>query len=439
MRYIKRPDAEPFETYSVSEEVQQTVRDIIEDVRTGGDEAALGFTERFDGVTRETNRLDEDAQKEVLASVSAKERRVIDNSIEDIREFAEAQLDHIDEFEVEIDTGVTLGQKNIPIKKIGAYVPGGEYPLLSSALMAVVPAQVAGVGTIAVSMPPQDDGVPHPAAVYGALQAGADEIYVLGGAQAIAAMAVGTEEVTAVDKIVGPGNMFVTEAKKQLYGEVGIDLLAGPSEILVLGDDTSDPELIASDLLAQAEHDRSARPLLVTTSESLGKGVIDEVEAQLQELSTSEIASEAWDVKGTVILAENRNEATDVADKLAPEHLEVHTNNPRELLEELTNYGTLFIGENSANVFSDKLIGTDHILPTQRAARYTAGLSVHMFIKHPTYQEVSDDGLETLEPWATTQSVLERLEGHAKSSFIRIPEQTLAEYDRDTAAELPEE
>ena len=438
MHYLKEPTTAPFENYNVSEDILQTVREIIDEVREGGDEAALQFTERFDDTSRESNVLSDEERARALDSVSEDQRRIIDNSIGNIQAFAEAQLDSVSEFERDMGHGVSLGQKIVPIETVGAYVPGGEYPLLSSALMAVVPANVAGVSRITVAMPPQDDGIPHPAAVYGALEAGADEIYVLGGAQAVAAMAVGTEEVSKVDMVVGPGNIFVTEAKRQVYGEVGIDLLAGPSEILVLADETSDPELIATDLLAQAEHDASARPLLVTTSESLGNAVIEQVESQLESLRTADIAGESWNQKGAVIVVDTIADAVEMSDELAPEHLEVQTKNPRALLDELSNYGTLFIGDNSANIFSDKLIGTNHILPTQRAARYTAGLSVHMFVKHQTYQEVADEGVKNLEPWATKQSVIERLEGHAKSSYVRSPEHDLQNYDEETI-ELPDE
>jgi histidinol dehydrogenase/sulfopropanediol 3-dehydrogenase len=230
--------------------------------------------------------------------------------------------------------------------------------------MATVPADVAGVEQIQVASPPQGDGIPHPAIVYGAVEAGADEIYAVGGSQAVAAMALGTDEIAAVDMIVGPGNIFVTEAKRQVFGKVGIDLLAGPSEILVLADETADPEIVAADLLAQAEHDTNARPLLVTPSERLGDAVIAEVDAQLESRSTADVARDSWGEMGAVFVTDELAEATEVSDELAPEHLEVQTENPREALESLMNYGTLFLGEHSANVFSDKLIGTNHILPT---------------------------------------------------------------------------
>lgn len=438
MRYLKEPSEEPFASYHAPAEVEQTVSEIVDAVRSGGDGTIRDYTERFDDVSRRTNRLTDTERTDVIDRLTDEEKRIIDNSTENIRQFAEAQMAHVSEFEVEIDDGITLGQKLIPIETVGAYVPGGEYPLLSSALMAVIPAAVAGVETVTAAMPPQDDGLPHPAAVYGAHTAGADEIYVVGGAQAIAGMAFGTEEISTVDKIVGPGNIFVTEAKRQVFGEVGIDLLAGPSEILVLADSTANPHVVAADLLAQAEHDRAARPLLVSTSESVCEAVIEEVESQLETLETAAIAEQAWNDMGTVILAEDLPEAIEVSDKLAPEHLEVHIETPRAVLDDLSNYGTLFLGEHSANVFSDKLIGTNHVLPTHRAARYTAGLSVHEFLKHPTYQEVTAAGAEKLEPWATRQSVIERLEGHAKSSFIRQRNRRVDEFDQHST-QLSEE
>jgi len=432
MRYLKEPAADPFAGYSVPQSVQDTVTEIIDTVDHRGDAAIHEYTERFDDVDRDTITLTDAEQAEALDAVSETEKQIIDNSIENIRQFAQAQRDHITEFETEVDTGITLGQRIVPIERVGAYVPGGGYPLLSSALMSVIPAAVAGVDDITVATPPQADGLPHPAIVYGALESGADRICVAGGAQAIAGMALGTESVDPVDKIVGPGNVFVTEAKKQLYGTIGIDLLAGPSEILVIADETADPTIIAADLLAQAEHDEQARPLLVTTDETLGQTIIDELHAQLEELSTADIAEQSWAEKGAVIVADSLAEATAISNDLAPEHLEVQTENPDALLHDLVNYGTLFLGEHSANVFSDKLIGTNHILPTQRAARYTGGLSVHMFLKIVTHQHVTDDAAATLEPWATKQSQIEQLEGHAKSAYIRAPEHNLEQYPDTT-------
>lgn len=429
MEYIKQPDTNPFAPKEVPEGIAETVSKIINEVRSKGDRAVLDFTSEFDEVNREQNQLTDEERQRAIDRVTDEEKRIVNRNIGRIQKFAQAQLESLDDFEISLGNGIVLGQKTIPVERVGAYVPGGEYPLLSSTLMTVVPPIVAGVDSVTVATPPQNDGIPHPAVVYGAEQAGADEIFVIGGAQAIAAMALGTEEVTSIDKLLGPGNAFVTEAKRQLFGTVGVDLLAGPSEILVIADDTADPIVVAADLLAQAEHDRSARPLLVTTSKSVGEDVVQEVERQLKDLKTADIAGAAWETMGTVIVTVDLTEAVDIANQLAVEHVEVHTESPRDLLDDLRNYGTLFLGENSANVFSDKLIGTNHTLPTQRSARYTSGLSVHSVIKIQTYQEVHDAGISELEPWATKQSIIENLEGHAKSSFIRSSTNNLSDYD----------
>lgn len=439
MEYLKRPEEDPFSPSIVLTEVAETVEDVIDAVRSDGDQAVMELTEKFDGIEREQNRLTDDEIERALAELSEEQKRIIDHNHARIERFAEAQLEHITSFEMSLGQGVSVGQRIVPIQRVGAYVPGGAYPLLSSALMAVTPPAVAGVENITVATPPRDDGIPHPAVVYGALQAGADEIFVIGGAQAIAAMALGTKEVTAVDKLLGPGNAFVTEAKRQLFGTVGIDLLAGPSEILVIADKSADPVTVAADLLAQAEHDTAARPLLVTTSETVGTSVIQEVSNQLVDLKTADIAGESWEKMGTVITTDDLDEAITVADELAVEHVEVHTANPRDLLNRLTNYGTLFLGENSANVFSDKLTGTNHTLPTQRGARYTSGLSIHSVIKTQTYQEVSDDGVSLLEPWATKQSKIEQLDGHSKSSYVRSRDHKLSNYDPEELPLPPEQ
>lgn len=438
MEYLKQAQEDPLETPTVSADIRETVEEIIKAVRSEGDNAVLEFTSRFDNISRKQNKLTEKERSDAIDRVSDEEKRIIDHSLNRIQVFAKAQLESINEFEMSLGNGVVLGQKLVPIERVGSYVPGGEYPLLSSALMTVVPPTVAGVEHIMVSTPPQEDGLPHPAVVYGAMEAGADEIFVMGGAQAIAAMAHGTDEVTAVDKLLGPGNAFVTEAKRQLFGTVGVDLLAGPSEILVLADDTADAELIAADLLAQAEHDTSARPLLVTTSTAIGETVISEIEDQLEDLETAEIARNAWEQMGIVAVTENIDEAVAITNELAVEHVEIHTEAPRELLDDLRNFGTLFLGENAANVFSDKLIGTNHTLPTQRSARHTNGLSVHAVVKKQTYQEVSDEGVSELEPWATRQSTIERLDGHAKSSFIRSQSNTLSDYETSDTKSLNE-
>jgi histidinol dehydrogenase/sulfopropanediol 3-dehydrogenase len=425
MRYLKRADDDADDAAVV----RDRVRDILDSVRTDGDDALREFTARFDGVDRDAPRLTDAEREAALDRLDDEERRIVDHNYERIRAFAERQLESLSAFETEFGDGIRLGQTIRPIERVGAYVPGGRYPLLSSALMTITPPAVAGVDEVAVMTPPaDDDGLPHPATVYAAAVAGADEVYVAGGAQAVGALAYGTETVSAVDKVVGPGNAYTVEAKRQVFGDVGIDMLAGPSEILVLADGTADAELVACDLLAQAEHDPDARPLLVATDEDLAARVVAEIETQLDDLSTADVAGESWASEGEVVLCDSLAEAVDVTNDYAPEHLEVHTESPRAVLDDLRNYGSLFLGEPSAVVYSDKCVGTNHCLPTGAAARYTGGLSVFECVKVLTHQELTPAGAETVRPWATAQSRRERLEGHAKSAYLRGEDATLSNY-----------
>ncbi|MFB6195033.1 MAG: histidinol dehydrogenase [Haloplanus sp.] len=410
--------------------VRERVRDILAAVRDDGDEAVAEFTARFDDVERESPLLSAAEREEALSRLPDDERRIVEHNHERIRAFAKRQRESIEAFEESFGTGISLGQTVRPIPSVGAYVPGGRYPLLSSALMTITPAVVAGVEDVSVATPPAtEDGLPHPATVYAADVAGADRIYVVGGAQAIGAMAYGTETVDGVDKVVGPGNAYVAEAKRQVFGDVGIDMLAGPSEILVLADATADAELVACDLLAQAEHDPNARPLLVTTDEQLADDVCAEIDAQLDDLSTADVAGASWEGEGEVAVCEDMAEAVAVTNEYAPEHLEVHTEDPRALVDGLHNYGSLFLGEASAVVYSDKCVGTNHVLPTEGAARYTGGLSVFDCLKVLTHQELTSAGAERVRPWATEQARHERLEGHAKSAYLRGDDATLDNYE----------
>jgi histidinol dehydrogenase/sulfopropanediol 3-dehydrogenase len=436
MRYLKQAS----EDESDDAVVRDRVSDIVTKVRADGDEALRTLTARFDDVDRERPTLTDEERDRALARLEEDERRIIDHNHERIRRFAERQLESVSAFETEFDEGVRMGHTLRPIQHIGAYVPGGRYPLLSSALMTITPPVVAGVDNVAVATPPAgDDGLPHAATVYAAEVAGADELFVAGGAQAIASLAYGTETVPAVDKIVGPGNAYTVEAKRQVYGDVGIDMLAGPSEVLVLADGTADPELVASDLLAQAEHDPNARPLLVTTETALGDDVIDEVATQLDTLSTADVAGAAWEDNGEVVVCDTIDEAVAVTNEYAPEHLEVHTEDPRSLFEDLHSYGSLFLGEQSAVVYSDKCVGTNHTLPTGGAARYTSGLSVFDCLRMPTHQELTERGAERMQKWTTTQSRLERLEGHARSAALRGEGATLDDHEEIdlSSGELP--
>jgi histidinol dehydrogenase/sulfopropanediol 3-dehydrogenase len=425
MRYLKRASDDETD----AELVRERVRDILESVRTDGDDALCELTARFDGVERDAPRLTDAEREDALDRLDDEERRIVEHNHERIRAFAERQMESLSAFEAEFGDGIRLGQTIRPIERVGAYVPGGRYPLLSSALMTITPPAVAGVDEVAVATPPADeDGLPHPATVYAAEMAGADEVYVAGGAQAVAALAYGTDTIGAVDKVVGPGNAYTVEAKRQVFGDVGIDMLAGPSEILVLADGTADAELVACDLLAQAEHDPNARPILVTPDEELAADVVAEVERQLSDLPTADVAGESWEREGEIALCDSLEEAVAVTNDYAPEHLEVHTESPRDLLDDLRNYGSLFLGEPSAVVYSDKCVGTNHVLPTGAAARYTGGLSVFDCVKVLTHQQLTPAGAETVRPWATAQSRRERLEGHARSAYLRGEDATLDDY-----------
>jgi histidinol dehydrogenase len=339
---------------------------------------------------------------------------------ENVRRFAQLQRASLHDFEAETQPGVFLGQKNIPVNAVGAYIPGGRYPLLASAHMTIVTAKVAGVQRVAAATPAPGGIIPD-ASIAAIHLAGADEIYLLGGVQAVAAFAIGTETIDGVDVLVGPGNAYVAEAKRQLYGEVGIDLFAGPTEVLIIADETADPFLTAVDLLSQAEHGPDSPAILVTTSEDLARQVLAEVDQQLTNLTTAEIAGAAWRDHGQVILVDDLAEAYAVSDEFASEHVQVFTRNPRHALATLTNYGALFLGENTCVSYGDKVIGTNHVLPTRFAARYTGGLWVGKFLKTVTYQEVTDlDASAELGALLGRAARAENFEGHARSGDARV-------------------
>lgn len=400
--------------------VEDTVTKIIQRVRNEGDAALKDYLRQFDGVDIEELRVQEADIHKALSQLPQTIVEDIKFSVEQIKAFAQAQRRTLTEFEQEMMPGVYLGQRVIPIETVGAYVPGGRYPLLSSAQMAIIPAKVAGVGKVRVCTPPTKSGEVHPAVLVAAHLSGADEIYRVGGAQAIAALAYGTESIAPVNKITGPGNMFVTEAKRQVHGQVGIDLLAGPSEVLVLADQFANPVYIASDLLAQAEHDVSARVALVTTDRNLGMSVLHEIKEQLKTLPTAEVASVSWEKRGQVILADSLDEAITIVNDWAPEHLHVHMNNANEIKDQFINYGSLFLGELSSVVYADKVCGTNHILPTRGAAKYTGGVWVGTFLKVVTYQKIEPQGVELLAPHCVRQSSHEGLIGHLRSANVRL-------------------
>ena len=401
-------------------EVRDAVAAIIADVRERGDAAVREHSERFDGWSPPRFRLDHAEIERIIGSLS---RQVVDDirtAQANIRHFAQAQRDSLRDFEIETMPGVFLGQRMIPVASAGAYVPGGRYPMVASAHMTVVTADVAGVERIAACTPPIHGEVP--AATIAAMHlGGADEIYLLGGVQAVAALALGTESIERVDFLAGPGNAYVAEAKRQLNGEVGIDLFAGPTEILIVADETADPFVVAVDLLSQAEHGPDSPAILITTSHALGREVIAQVDRILPGMPTRDYAGPAWRDHGQVIAVDDIDEAYQLADVLASEHVEVLTAEPRLALERLRNYGSLFLGEATTVSYGDKVIGTNHTLPTRRSARYTGGLWVGKYLKTVTYQEITNrDSSAALGELCGRVSRVERFEGHARSGDVRV-------------------
>lgn len=404
---------------STSDEVETVVKNVISDIRKDGDSAVKTYEKRFSQSEREL-RVSEEEIEQSIATLSPEVKQLIDRVVERVSDFAQAQLDCLVPFEKEFGSGIHMGHRIVPIEKVGAYIPGGRFPLLSSGPMVVAPAKVAGAKQIIACSPANFNGGIHPAVIYGLKKSGATDIFAVGGAQAIAAMAYGTETIPEVDVIGGPGNRFVAEAKRQVFGKVGIDLIAGPSEVLVFTDGSADPKKCAADLLAQAEHDPFARAILVSTSKTLAEQTIMEVEKLLEDFSIDSPAHDSWKDFGEVIFAESLEEGIKICNDYAIEHLHLHTENSRSLMEKLYNYGSLFINENSSVVFSDKVSGTNHTLPTNRAARYTGGLWVGSYVKVLTHQEIFDDGIDLLALHATAQSEVEGLEGHRISAAIRI-------------------
>ncbi len=418
MRYLKKAERPNGNEGDI--ETEQLVKGIIADVREGGDEAVLRYERRFSGSKRDTIRVSDAEIEETLAAVDAETRGLIDRVVERVEAFAKAQMACLSPLEAAFGDGVLLGHRLVPVSAVGAYIPGGRFPLLSAAAMVIVPARVAGVPRIVASTPASYQGGIHPAVMYGLVRAGAMDIYAVGGAQAIAAMACGTESLTPVDMVAGPGNRFVAEAKRQVYGQVGIDLLAGPSEVLVLADDTANPAVVAMDLMAQAEHDPFARAILVTTSEPLAHAAMGEVEALVARLPETSPARASWPDMGEVVVADSLAEALDVCNRYAPEHLHVQTREPRAAMRGLHNYGSLFLGADSSVVFSDKVSGTNHTLPTRGGARYTGGLWVGNYVKVLTHQEIRPEGVASLATHAARQAEIEGLEAHRLSAAVRL-------------------
>ena len=396
--------------------VEVLVTKIIVAVRERGDAAVREYALAFDKVSLEAFEVTASERLGALAKLDPQTRADTEFAIANVTRFAQAQLATILPLEIESLPGVHLGHRVIPIERVGCYVPGGRYPLLSAPVMTIVPAKVAGVDEVIACLPPNA----HPAMIASCHLSGADRIFRVGGAQAIAAMAYGTETVPAVDKIVGPGNAYVNEAKRQVFGRVGIDQLAGPSEIYVVADRTGDAEMIATDLLAQAEHDVRTRVGLITTSPALADAVLVEVERQLKTLSTANVAAVAWQDYGEIAVCDGEASMIAYSDRIAAEHLQVHTADAKVFAKKLRNYGSIFIGELSSVVYSDKCVGTNHTLPTMGGGRYTGGLWVGAYVKICTHQWLDERGVKTVAPPAARQSDSETLEGHRRAAQLRL-------------------
>ncbi|PYH88042.1 histidinol dehydrogenase [Aspergillus ellipticus CBS 707.79] len=428
IRYLKHRAQTAADSTAPTVDVSAIVKGVIDDVRANGDMAVRKYSEKFDQWSPPSFKL---SPADIEAALAACPQQTIDDIKEvqrNVRAFAQAQRDSIRDFEYEIQPfrggtdgrkGVFLGQKNLPINSVGAYIPGGRYPLLASAHMTILTAKVAGVPHVVACTPPIAGQIPH-ATVAAMHLAGADEIHLLGGVQAVAAMAVGTESIGRVDFLAGPGNAFVAEGKRQLLGEVGIDLFAGPTEILIVADDTADPLTVATDLLSQAEHGPDTPAVLITTSERVGQATIRLIHELLPNLSTAALAGTSWAQFGEVLVVDSLDEAWRLADEYASEHVQILTQRPREALEKMTAYGALFLGEKTCVSYGDKVIGTNHVLPTKKAARYTGGLWVGKYLRTVTYQEVTNPSASGhLGRLCGRAARAERFEGHARSGDLR--------------------
>ncbi len=418
-RYLKRGmDASAIK--AADAKVRETVETILAQIEADGDKAVRALSEKFDNWSPQSFRL---TPQEIEAAISQVPKRDLDDirfAQAQVKGFAEKQRATLQDLEVETLPGVILGHKHIPVNSIGCYVPGGRYPMVASAHMSIVTARVAGVKRIIACAPPFKGG-PHPAIVAAMHFGGADEIYVLGGVQAVAAMALGTGSIAPVDMIVGPGNAYVAEAKRQLFGRIGIDLLAGPTETLVIADDSVDGEMCATDLLGQAEHGPTSPAVLITNSEKLARETLSEVERLLKVLPTADAAGKAWEDYGEVIVCNSEAEMVQEADRLASEHVQVMTRDPDYFLTNMKNYGSLFLGPRTNVAYGDKVIGTNHTLPTKKAARYTGGLWVGKFLKTCTYQKVlTDEASALIGEYCSRLCILEGFVAHAEQANVRV-------------------
>ncbi|MDR6687729.1 sulfopropanediol 3-dehydrogenase [Arthrobacter sp. 1088] len=418
VKYLKQAPSKSFADNSHAD-VAARVGQIISEIRADGDAAVRKYAELFDKQTVQSFRLTDTQIEEIMGTL---DQQVIDDIVfvqEQVRTFAQAQRESMQDIEIQTLPGVFLGHRHVPVQAAGAYIPGGKYPLTASAHMTIITAKVAGVPRVVACTPPIRGEIP--AATIAAMKlAGADEIYLLGGVQAVASMALGTESMPRVDMIAGPGNAYVAEAKRQLFGEIGIDLFAGPTEVLIIADADADPFTIAVDLLSQAEHGPDSPAILVSTSESVALAVLDHIERILPDMPTKDFAEPAWRNWGQVVVVENIDEAYEVADGFAAEHVQVFTADPTVALDKMHNYGALFLGENTCVSFGDKVIGTNHVLPTLGAARYTGGLWVGKYLKTVTYQVIENtDSSAELGRVLGRAARVELFEGHARSGDVR--------------------
>ncbi len=418
IRFLKRGISAEQDAAEQSK-VRHTVESILADIEKRGDAAVREYSQKFDGWNPPEFRLTREEIENIMRQLAPSALDDIRFAQTQIRGFAQIQRQALRDVEVETLPGVVLGHRNIPLNSVGCYVPGGKYPLVASAHMSVVTARVAGVKRIMACAPPYQ-GRPHPAIVAALHLAGADEIYTVGGVQAIGAMAIGTETMQGVDLVAGPGNAYVAEAKRQLAGRVGIDLFAGPTETLVIADDSCDAEMCATDLLGQAEHGPNSPAILLTDSEQLARETMAEVDRQLQTLSTAPIAGAAWRGYGQVIVCDTCDEMVAEADRIASEHVQVMTRDPEYFLDRMTNYGALFLGPETNVSYGDKVIGTNHTLPTRKAARYTGGLWVGKFIKTCTYQRVKPEASAMIGEYCSRLCALEGFAGHKAQADLRI-------------------
>jgi sulfopropanediol 3-dehydrogenase len=417
VKYLKK--AEP-RSRQDNRAVTERVRAMLEDIEQNRDEAVRRYARELDRWERPEFRVSDDEIAATRRSASTVFKEDFAFCKRQVTEFARRQRDSMHEFEAEIGDGITLGQKIIPVETVGCYVPGGKYPLISAAIMSIATAKVAGVAHVIGAAPPRDARGIFPLTLYALAEAGADEIYAIGGVQAFGAMAYGCVGMRPADMITGPGNPYVAEAKRQLFGTAGIDLPAGPTEILVIADDSADPALVATDLLGQAEHGPDSPAWLVTTSEKLGREVLIEIDRQLVTLPTREIAGAAWEGLGEVAVVKDDDAAIALSDQYAPEHLEIQTRRNDYYLARLKNYGSLFLGEESTVAYGDKGVGTNHTLPTGRAARYTGGLWTGKFLKTVTYQKLSTEASQRIAPIIGRMCAAEGMLAHERTTAVRV-------------------